>query len=84
MNYTIKPQRNQNLGLISAKRENLKKHQIKSTQVRSDLDCWGHDPFITSIEVWETEPEGTGIIDIHGNEFVRLPNPIGFVDPEEL
>jgi hypothetical protein len=84
MRYTTKPQRNQKLELISARCENLKKHETKSNRVRSDLDCWGDDPFITSIEVWESETEGTGILDIHGNEFVRLPNPIGFVDPEDL
>jgi hypothetical protein len=84
MRYTTKPQRNQNLGLISAKRENFNKQRIKSDRVSAYNDCWGDDPFMTSIEVPESVESYTGILDIHGNEFVRLPNPIGFVDPEEL
>lgn len=84
MRYATKPQRNQKLESISDNRENLRRQHIKSDKVSAYNDCWGDDPFMTSIEVPESVEIPTGILDIHGSEFVRLPNPIGFVDPEKL
>lgn len=56
--------------------------RLKSPRADSD---WSEDiPRPSTIEVWESEEQYTGILDIHGNEFVRVRETLGFFDPEEL
>lgn len=36
-----------------------------------------------SVNVHETEPVYTGLLDADGNELVRMPEPIGFIHFED-
>jgi len=50
-------------------------------RVRSDAECFGWDepPLLSTIEVSESEPVDTGLLDSDGNEIWRMKDPIGFV-----
>lgn len=39
-------------------------------------------PLLPSLTVEERKPRYTGILDKHGNEYVEIPEPIGFITKE--
>lgn len=49
-----------------------------SACITDDQRVHEDETLITPPTVYDHEPVGTGILDQNGNEFVRLPEPIGF------
>lgn len=58
-----------------ARTSNLHKTQIGPARADSD---WCEPPLLTTIEVTESDPVWTGLLDEHGNEIMRVSDPIGF------
>jgi hypothetical protein len=51
-----------------------------SRKPRADDDYdWYEPPFLTSVEVTESEPVDTGLLDSEGNSIWRVNDPIGFL-----
>lgn len=48
------------------------------TRAEADCDWWDNGRPYDSIEVFETGPVDTGLLDAHGNAIWRVKDPIGF------
>jgi len=56
-----------------------------SSMVRSNMECdgWNEGPLLTNIDVTESGPINTGLVDSDGNSIWRVKDPIGFLHHEE-
>lgn len=56
----------------------MPRYVTRARRIKADSD-WYEPPLITNIEVVESEPVWTGLLDQDGNDIMRMADPIGFV-----
>lgn len=57
----------------------MPRYLTRARRERSDDYDWYEPPLITNIEVTESEPVWTGLLDQDGNDIMRMSDPIGFI-----
>ena len=77
MKYILKPQVKQALRPKTQSSTNHKSVTLEECYYDSDR-------FPSYVEVPESSATPTGLFDIHGNEYQRVNDAIGFFDPEQL
>lgn len=61
----------------------MARYIARPQRTRSDDYGYYEPPLLTNIEVTESDPVWTGLLDEHGNDIMRINDPIGFRLDEE-